>query len=209
MSDVINLPRYRRGIAMLDAAALMGAGPMTESDLRAAREEPMPTKPAATKPTSVRLRPEQVETLDRLAPVLTALRPDLAALAGGELGQYSLLRLAIALGLAELERMAGLDALRREHGLPPRRTRPPTPAEAGRVDAMTFETIGQTFNSYDAALAALVAEYFGDAGVPAGADPAAEAAQITAAGWLSAFTEAHGAPADGAVAGIVAELAGL
>jgi hypothetical protein len=110
---VVDLPRYRRGIAMLDAAALMGAGPMTEDDLRAAREEPlMPaaTKSTATKPTSVRLRPEQLETLDRLAPVLTTLRPDLAALAGGELGQYSLLRLAIALGLAELERMAGRPA---------------------------------------------------------------------------------------------------
>lgn len=106
MSDVISLPRYRRGIAMLDAAALMGAGPMTEDDAHDAREEPMPTKPAATKPTSVRLRPEQVEALDRLAPALTALRPEVAALAGGELGPYSLLRLAIALGLAELERMA-------------------------------------------------------------------------------------------------------
>lgn len=74
---------------------------------------------------------------------------------------------------------------------------------------MTFETIGQTFGSYDAALTALVAEFFGDAGVPAGADPAAEAAQIIGAGWLNAFTEAYGAPADGAVAGIVAELAGL
>jgi hypothetical protein len=102
----IDLPRYRRGIAMLDAAALMGHT-MTEGALRAVYEEPTLKKPTAPKPTSVRLRPEQVEALDRLAPVLTSLRPDLAALAGGELGQYSLLRLAIALGLAELERMAG------------------------------------------------------------------------------------------------------
>jgi hypothetical protein len=109
-AHVVDLPRYRRGTAKLDAAALMGAGPMTEDDLRAAREEPlMPTKPtkrAATKPTSIRLRPDQVEALDRLGPVLTKLRPEMAALAGGELGPYALLRQAIDLGLAELKRIA-------------------------------------------------------------------------------------------------------
>lgn len=71
---------------------------------------------------------------------------------------------------------------------------------------MSFETIGQSFDSYDAALTALVAEFFGDSNV-ADVDPAAAASEIVATGWLSEFSAVYGAPAEGAVESVVAELA--
>ena len=59
------------------------------------------------KSMSVRLTEEQQAALERLAPVLTRKRPDLAGLAGdGGLTTYSVLRIAIAIGLADLERQA-------------------------------------------------------------------------------------------------------
>jgi hypothetical protein len=69
---------------------------------------------------------------------------------------------------------------------------------------MTY-AIGQTFPSYDAALTAIVAEWYG-ATQPATGNAAAEAAEIKASGWLDALEAEYGEVAEGAVEGIIAEL---
>lgn len=101
----VDLARYRRGLQLLDEAAALGARPIDEADLVNLCDE----GGSAVKPTSVRLTEEQAASLAELAPLLTERRPDLAALAGGELSPYTVLRVAVHLGIAQLRNECGLD----------------------------------------------------------------------------------------------------
>ena len=63
------------------------------------------------KATSIRLTADQERALERLAPVLAKARPELAALAGGALTLYATLRVALSIGIQELEKQVGLEPL--------------------------------------------------------------------------------------------------
>jgi hypothetical protein len=105
----VDLARYRRGLELLDEAAARGARPINEAELEALNDEG-----GRVKPTSVRLTEDQAVTLEQLAPILTERRPDLAALGGGELSPYAVLRVAIHLGIAQLRTECGLPDDERE-----------------------------------------------------------------------------------------------
>jgi hypothetical protein len=51
----------------------------------------------------MRLTADQVATMERLSAALAEQRPDLVALAGGELSTYAMLRIAVGCGLKQLE----------------------------------------------------------------------------------------------------------
>lgn len=101
----VDLARYRRGLQLLDDAAALGVRPIDEADLVNVCDGG-----STVKPTSVRLTDDQAAALEQLAPLLTERRPDLAALAGGELTPYTVLRVAIHLGIVQLRNECGLDA---------------------------------------------------------------------------------------------------
>lgn len=89
---------------MLDRAKAMGACPGRLGEAWGLVEAENDDEGKAMKSTSIRLTADQSEALERLAPILTATRPDLAGLAGnGGLTPYSVLRVAIALGIRALE----------------------------------------------------------------------------------------------------------
>lgn len=105
MTKTVDLGGVRRGLAMLDRAKAMGACPVRLGEAWGQLEAGNDDGGARMKQTSVRLTDEQSEALERLGPAVTAIRPELAALAGdGGLTPYAVLRVAISLGIAELER---------------------------------------------------------------------------------------------------------
>jgi hypothetical protein len=63
----------------------------------------MPKKSKQVQAVTIRLTADQVATMERLAAALAEQRPDLVALAGGELSTYAMLRIAVGCGLKQLE----------------------------------------------------------------------------------------------------------
>jgi uncharacterized membrane protein (DUF2068 family) len=63
----------------------------------------MPKKAKQVQAISMRLTADQVVTMERLSAALAEQRPDLLALAGGELSTYAILRIAVGYGLKQLE----------------------------------------------------------------------------------------------------------
>jgi uncharacterized membrane protein (DUF2068 family) len=63
----------------------------------------MPKKAKQVQAVTIRLTADQVATMERLAAALAEQRPDLVALAGGELSTYAMLRIAVGYGLKQLE----------------------------------------------------------------------------------------------------------
>jgi hypothetical protein len=63
----------------------------------------MPKKSKQVQAVTIRLTADQVATMERLAAALAEQRPDLVALAGGELSTYAMLRIAVGYGLKQLE----------------------------------------------------------------------------------------------------------
>jgi hypothetical protein len=103
--------RVRRALAALDAALADAPSPPrmpTLAELAYAlseRNDTMKSTKVATRPTSVRLSAAQSDTLARLAPLVSVARPELAAgTAGGVLTPSAVMRLALHLGIEELER---------------------------------------------------------------------------------------------------------
>jgi len=94
--EVVDLAAYRRGVEGIDRARREGARPVGVDEL----EEAMGNQ---VKAISIRLTAEQVAVLERMAPVLAEQRPDVAALTGGEVSTYAILRIAVAYGLKQLE----------------------------------------------------------------------------------------------------------
>lgn len=105
---VVDLGRYRRGLELLSLASEAGARGVPVEALGLEQGfgggvVTTETKEGGPRGLTVRLSAEQVEALARLGPVLTAQRPDLAALNGGVLSPYAVLRIAVGYGLRMLE----------------------------------------------------------------------------------------------------------
>lgn len=105
---VVDLGRYRRGLELLSLASEAGARGVPVEALGLEQgfgggDVTTETKEGGPRGLTVRLSAEQVEALARLGPVLTAQRPDLAALNGGVLSPYAVLRIAVGYGLRMLE----------------------------------------------------------------------------------------------------------
>jgi hypothetical protein len=105
---VVDLGRYRRGLELLSLAAEAGARgvPVEALGLECGFGGEVVTETkegGGPRGLTVRLSAEQVETLARLGPILTEQRPDLAALNGGVLSPYAVLRIAVGYGLRVLE----------------------------------------------------------------------------------------------------------
>jgi hypothetical protein len=106
---VVDLGRYRRGLELLSLASEAGARGVPVEALGLEQgfgggDVTTETKEGGgPRGLTVRLSAEQVETLARLGPILTEQRPDLAALNGGVLSPYAVLRIAVGYGLRALE----------------------------------------------------------------------------------------------------------
>jgi hypothetical protein len=105
MGEIVDLPRVRAALAVLDELAAAGVSGrlLTDADLvelwgDLPREERM-----GSKATSLRLTAAQEVEIERLAEAINRTRPDLAALArGGEASPYTVIRLALDRGLRSL-----------------------------------------------------------------------------------------------------------
>ncbi len=94
--EVVDLAAYRRGVELLDRARREGARPVGVDELEGMMGNQV-------KAITIRLTADQLALLERMAPVLAEQRPDVAALAGGEVSTYAIMRIAVAYGLKQLE----------------------------------------------------------------------------------------------------------